>query len=117
MTDENSIKKQMQNIAKNGLLLFVGGVVISIPRTIDTIYTNGKKYYTPTNAHTEYINNDSLPDLVYKTGEIFLQTKEGNFVSYENMLNKEKLKIDSLYQVKQDSLKKVYGSNLENEVK
>ncbi len=71
----------------------------------------------PTNAHMEYINKDSLPDLVYPTGETYLQTKEGNFISYNEILQQEKSKLDSIYQAKQDSLKRVYENKLEKEVK
>ena len=71
----------------------------------------------PTNAKIEYVNNDSLPDLVYPTGEIYLQTKEGTFVSYDEVLKKEKEKLDSIYQLKQDSLKRIYENKLEKEVK
>jgi len=62
----------------------------------------------PNQIHLKYVNNDSLPDLVYKTGEIFLQTKEGNFVSYDSVRVQEKRKIDSIYQAKEDSIKKMY---------
>ena len=76
-----------------------------------------KEYFKPKNAHLEYVNKDSLPDLVYKTGEIYLQTKQGNFVSYNQVLKQEKAKLDSIYQAKQDSLKNVYQSKLEKGVK
>ena len=76
-----------------------------------------KEYFKPTNAHLKYINKDSLPDLVYKTGEIYLQTKQGNFVSYNQVLEQEKAKLDSIYQIKQDSLKKIFENKLEKRVK
>lgn len=70
---------------------------------------NRAKYETlnPENAHVEFVNNDSLLDIVYKTGEIYLQTKEGNFVSYKNVLQQEKSKLDSAYRAKADSLKEI----------
>ncbi len=76
-----------------------------------------KKYFKPTNAHTEYVNNDTLPDLVYKTGEVYLQTKEGTFVNYNDVLQQEKAKLDSAYQTKKDSLRKVFENKLEKELK
>lgn len=76
-----------------------------------------KKENSPTNAHIEYVNNDSLPDLVYKTGEVYLQTKKGNFISYEDALQQQKEKLDSIYQIKQDSLKGVFENKLEKRVK
>jgi hypothetical protein len=72
------------------------------------------------------INNDGLTDLKYRN-EIFLQTKEGKFISYggavrqeyqkmNNLKSEYKAKLDSIYQVKQDSLKRVFESKLEKEV-
>ena len=71
--------------------------------------------FAPEKARLEYINNDSLPDLVYKEG-IYLQKKDGSFVSYKDVLKQQESKMDSIYQAKRDSLKKVYESKLEKEV-
>ena len=71
----------------------------------------------PTKTKITYINSDSLPDLVYNSQEIYLQTKEGKFISYKDVLKQEKSKLDSIYQVKQDSLKKVFENKLEKDVK
>ena len=71
----------------------------------------------PTKTKITYINSDSLPDLVYNSQEIYLQTKEGKFISYKDVLKQEKAKLDSIYQVKQDSLKKVFENKLEKDVK
>jgi hypothetical protein len=73
---------------------------------------NGRKL-NPTNAHFEYVNKDNLPDLVFKTGEIYLQKKDGSFVSYDTVLKHGKVRLDSIYKAKQDSLK----LNQQNELK
>ena len=72
-------------------ILFIGGISVIFGLTYpqNPKKLNPTQYLSPSNAHIEYVNNDSLPDLVYKTGEIYLQTKEGNFVLYENKLEKE----------------------------
>jgi hypothetical protein len=62
----------------------------------------------PSQIQIKYVNQDTLPDLVYKTGEIYLQTKEGNFVSYTSIASQEKTRIDSIYKAKQDSIKSIY---------
>jgi len=104
---------------KNGIAFWIGlmfgGWMGLISGAIST--QNTYKDFIPERTKIEYINSDNLPDLVYKTGEIYLQTKQGNFVSYNEILQKEKAKLDSIYQIKQDSLKRVFENKLEKEVK
>ncbi len=68
----------------------------------------------------EDVNKDGLPDLIYgpfeKKYQIYLQQKDGTYIPRSIIDAKEKAKLDSIYQVKQDSLKRVYESKLEKEV-
>jgi hypothetical protein len=66
------------------------------------------KRFQPENAQMKYVNNDTLPDLVYKTGEIYFQRKDGRFESLDSVMKHENIKIDSIYRTKQDSIKNVY---------
>lgn len=107
--------KQLGNIVGTTLIGIIALASLFVGNNIGV--KQGKKYLAPTNASLEDKNNDSLPDLVYKTGEIYFQTKEGNFVSYEEVLKQEKAKIDSTYKAEADSLKKVFENKLEKEIK
>lgn len=110
--------KETKNVAISSL--FILGAWVGF--TIGTIRENVKYNkvigdLNPKNIHIQYINNDDLHDLIYKTGEIYLQTKEGKFVSYNEVLEKEKHKLDSIYHVKKDSIKNVFENKLEKKVK
>lgn len=72
------------------------------PKRIDSHKTIEKQE----KAKMRDVNKDGLSDLVYKSGEIYLQTKEGSFISYEILLKEEKAKLDSVYSAKKDSLEK-----------
>ena len=60
--------------------------------------------------------NDSLQNIL-DVNEFYLQTKDGKFVSYETVMQQEKAKLDSIYQLKQDSLKGIFENKLEKELK
>ena len=63
------------------------------------------------------VNKDGLMDLVGKEGNYYLQTKDGKFISYESVIEEGKAKIDSIYQKKRDSLKRIFENKLEKGVK
>ena len=79
-------------------------------------YLNAR--YSPRNIEIRDVNKDNLPDLIYKpfrtgwgiTGkeEIFLQTKNSEFVSYTDAIKQEKARLDLEFREKQDSIKNVY---------
>lgn len=129
--EKNEIKKAKNKGFRNGMLLTTSlilfGKTLIAPLLEESYKKDSKipnvKYRTyvnkdllPTNAKAQYVNKDNLIDLVYKNGDVYLQTPEGTFISYENMIQKEKEKIDSLYQVKTDSLKRIFENKLEKDV-
>jgi hypothetical protein len=57
-----------------------------------------------------YINSDSLMDLDFEDGRIYLQTFDGKFVEYNQA------KEDSIFRVKEDSIKKVYEKRMNEEL-
>lgn len=74
-----------------------------------------------------YVNKDTLPDLILGNGKIYLQKKEGGFVSYESFIQEQKnhvkdsieskiedlatqrTNLDTKYQLKIDSINKIYS--------
>ena len=120
---------KMVGLSAVGFLLFGVGIVATSIFSKDYDYKNAilelvkqsreKLYGTDysvidlTRSHLEDANNDGLKDLVTKTGEIYLQKKDGSFVSYENFLRQQEFKIDSIYRAKADSANKVYENELE----
>jgi hypothetical protein len=62
----------------------------------------------PKNITVRDVNNDSLQDLIYKTGEIYLQQKDGQFISYDSLVKQEKANIDAKYKITQDSIMNQY---------
>jgi hypothetical protein len=62
----------------------------------------------PEKMHLEYVNQDSLLDVVYESGKIYLQQPDGSFVYYETILTQQKNRLDSLYQIEVNSLKQKY---------
>lgn len=113
-------KNTIKNMATNILLYAAFGGAISVygiwgkvvfDRNVDEKHKEVRE-----GIKIKYINDDSMPDLVYETEEIYLQTKKGKFVSYNEVIEKEKYKLDSIYQVKQDYIKDVFRNKLEKEV-
>lgn len=94
-----------------GMIAVSGGLVTAFYFVGENAIYHERK--NPQLPKIEYINQDSLPDLKYPNGNWYLQTKEGNFVSYETVMQQKRAKLDSRYQVKQDSLKKIYENKLE----
>lgn len=98
--------------------MFVG-IVISGVALIGYAYCNreektrAREKYVIGGLQAHDVNQDGLMDLVDKEGSYYFQTKEGNFISYESVMQGQKAKFDSIYQAKQDSLKRVYESKLE----
>jgi len=108
-------------------LIARAGISIYYKRRLNKIY---KDYYEENILKKRELpslidaNEDGLIDLKYNK-EIYLQTKKGEFISYSDALNKEhqkiknaeskyKVKLDSIHQVKKDSLKKIFENGLEN---
>ena len=80
----------------------------------------------------EYVNNDSLPDLVYgpfeKKYQIYLQKEDGTYIPKavvdgrekarkDSIFQIKKTKLDSIYKVKQDSFKRAFENKLEKVLK
>ncbi|MGV8161972.1 MAG: hypothetical protein ACP5N2_01405 [Candidatus Nanoarchaeia archaeon] len=59
---------------------------------------------------TRYINDDSLIDLDYGAGKIYLQTIDGKFVEYNQKM------VDSIYYAKQESIKLDYENKMKAEI-
>ncbi|MFA6073230.1 MAG: hypothetical protein WC758_03900 [Candidatus Woesearchaeota archaeon] len=78
--------------------------VISIENKIDSMYK--QKVILP---QLKYINKDNLIDLDYGSRR-YLQTIDGKFIEYDEA------KIDSLFDVKRDSIKKIYDSKMNQEL-
>ncbi|MGV8162616.1 MAG: hypothetical protein ACP5N2_04765 [Candidatus Nanoarchaeia archaeon] len=64
---------------------------------------------SPKNIILQDVNGDNLQDLIYKTGGIYLQQKNGKFVSYESVVKQEKANIDTKYKITQDSIMNQYA--------
>lgn len=119
---ENKMIEKNEKIAtSNWRIGFIVGATIGALVTVggSGLYWNNWSRLQDNNlekAKMEYVNNDSLPDLKFPNGDIYLQTNEGKFVSYESVMQEKKAKLDSIYQMKQDFLKKVFENKLEKEV-
>ncbi len=75
----------------------------------------------------EYVNKDTLPDLVLGNSEIYLQRKDGGFESYKSIVEAEQAKmkdsldnkiknlatertnLDAIYRTKMDSINTIYA--------
>lgn len=98
----------------------IGGMSLKMMTMPHGFYENIKK------SKIEYINQDTLPDLILGNGEIYLQKKDGGFVSYESVLREQKTAVkdsienkimdlsnerknlDLMYDAKIDSINRIY---------
>lgn len=56
------------------------------------------------------VNENGRTDLISPDGKIYVQTKEGSFILYDNLVKKEIESTKTDFQVKTDSTKIIYNS-------
>lgn len=127
----NETVKETPNFLKGFL---IGYMLVYGAFKVSTELREGSRFLKVYKSRAVDFNKDGLTDICQKgllKDKIYLQTKDGKFVSYESVMQEEKAKqdstykvelknlqkaktkIDSIYQAKQDSLKEVYESKLE----
>jgi hypothetical protein len=67
-------------------IVIVTGVIFGVSRCGSEILENERLHnYTPINIRLKDVNKDGLQDIIYNSGEIYLQTRKGTFISYDSM--------------------------------
>jgi hypothetical protein len=112
MTDKQRSKKNyltetiISCISCAILTLFILDGVKERSYVSKTVENERLQNYEPKNIRLKDVNKDGLQDIIYKTGEIYLQTKKGTFVSYDSIVAQEKRRTDSIYKQRKDSILK-----------